>query len=143
METERRHFPRINCTGRAQLQAWIDEEPCSGRILDLSAEGCLIALEFPQQIDLDTIVELTFEVDRSPFRVLGRVRSVRSDTALGLHFPALPPRARRRLGDLIQDMLDDRARHPSRRAPSASAPAALKNPRFNGTPTDLINRLPN
>jgi c-di-GMP-binding flagellar brake protein YcgR len=75
--------------------------------VNLSADGCLMVFKKPQNLSQDTMVELTFTVNEMPFRVWGRVRAIRSDTAIGFQFPLMSSRVRKRLEDLIEQLIED------------------------------------
>jgi c-di-GMP-binding flagellar brake protein YcgR len=105
--TEQRRNPRIDCTGAAAVQFTPGEAPCPARIENLSAGGCLLVLQQPQELSQDTIVELTFKINDLRFRVWGQVRAIRSDTKIGFQFPLLSERVRRRIEDLIEQLIED------------------------------------
>jgi c-di-GMP-binding flagellar brake protein YcgR len=107
MTKEQRRNPRFECSGTASIQTAADEPPCPGKIVNVSAGGCLIVLQRPQSVSQDTMVELTFKVNDLVFRVWGKVRAVRSDTAIGFEFPLLSERVRKRLEDLIEQLIED------------------------------------
>lgn len=103
----RRRNPRFACLGVAGVQRKPTEEPIPAKVVNLSAGGCLIVLEEPHALTQDTTVELTFEVNGQPFRVWGKVRAVHSDLDIGLEFPLMSERVRRRLEDLIEQLIED------------------------------------
>jgi len=107
MTKEQRRNPRFECSGPANIQVVADEPPCPARIVNVSAGGCLIALQKPQNLAQDTMVELTFSVNDQTFRVWGKVRAVRSDTKIGFEFPLLSERVRKRIEDLIEQLIED------------------------------------
>jgi hypothetical protein len=74
------------------------------KILNLSAEGCLLELKVPPDLVPDTIVEITFTVNKLPFRVRGRVKAVQSATKVGFHFFALSQRVRLQLQDMVEEL---------------------------------------
>lgn len=104
---ERRLNPRFACFGFAGIQAKPDELPRAAKVVNLSAGGCLIVLEEPHAFTQDTTVELTFEVNGQPFRLWGKVRSIRSDRSIGFQFPLLSQRVRKRLESLIEELIED------------------------------------
>ncbi len=107
MTKEQRRNPRFECSGTASVQIVAEDPPCPGKIVNVSAGGCLIVLQRPQSVSQDTMVELTFKVNDLLFRVWGKVRAVRSDTAIGFEFPLLSERVRKRLEDLIEQLIED------------------------------------
>jgi len=107
MDKEQRRSPRFECQGDASVQSEPAFDASLAKIANLSLDGCLIVLQKPHGLLQDTIVELTFTVNNQPFRVWGRVRAIRSDTAVGFEFPLLSERVRARLEDLIEQLVDD------------------------------------
>jgi c-di-GMP-binding flagellar brake protein YcgR len=107
MQIEQRRNPRFKCSGPAGVQARRAAAPFPAGIADLSVDGCLIVFEGPQRLSQDKIVELTFTIGDQPFRAWGRVRAVRSDTAVGFQFLLLSQRLRRRLESLVEQLIDD------------------------------------
>jgi hypothetical protein len=107
MAEERRRNPRFECAGTVDVQLHADEIPCHGRIVNLSAEGCLVVFNKPQRLSQDTIVELTLKIDDLKFRVWGQVRAIRSDRQIGFQFPLLSDRVRGRIEVLITQLIED------------------------------------
>jgi len=107
MATERRRDPRFECAGAVDVQLHVGEPPCLARIVNLSAEGCLVVFREPQRLSQDMIVELTFRIDDLRFRVWGQVRTIRSDREIGFQFPLLSDRVRGRIEDLIAQLIED------------------------------------
>ncbi len=107
---EQRRYPRLRCTGTAEVFMSVNAEPCPARIADLSVEGCRLFLLKPEELENNDRIELTFVINQLPFRVMGQVKAVRSPTEFGLHFPALSKTARGRLGDLIEELQETRTK---------------------------------
>lgn len=107
MTKEQRRNPRFECSGTASVQLAANEPACPGKIVNVSAGGCLIVLQNPQELSQDTMVELTFKVNDLVFRVWGKVRAIRSETQIGFEFPLLSERVRKRLADLIEQLIED------------------------------------
>ena len=107
MAGQRRRNPRFECEGSVGVQLDAGGVPFLARIVNLSAEGCLIVFKEPQRLSQDTIVELTFKVDNLKFRVWGQVRAIRSDCQIGFQFPLLSERVRGRIEDLITQLIED------------------------------------
>jgi hypothetical protein len=104
---ELRRAPRLQCSGLAGIQTLpAVEKPCPAKIVNLSIGGCLIESERPLKLAVDEIVELIFCVNHMPFRVRGRVRSIRSETLIGFQFPQLSDRVRMQLQDLVGELID-------------------------------------
>jgi c-di-GMP-binding flagellar brake protein YcgR len=107
MAEERRRNPRFECAGAVDVQLTAGEIPCYARIANLSAEGCLVVFKEAQRLSQDAIVELTFRIDGLRFRVLGQVRTIRSDRQIGFQFPLLSDRVRGCIEDLISQLIED------------------------------------
>jgi len=107
MAKENRKSPRFECKGRASVQVAPGLVPWPARIFNLSADGCFIELERPDLLLQDSIVELTFTVNDLPFRVWGQVKAVQSDSMIGFRFLLLSDRIRRRLGNSLEQLIED------------------------------------
>jgi hypothetical protein len=58
------------------------------------------------------MVELTFEVNRLPFRVRAQVKAIRSDKMIGFQFLQVSRRTQWQLEELIQELADPIPTHP-------------------------------
>lgn len=106
MTTEQRKYPRVDCSGTANVKLAANEAPLPADIVNLSAGGCLLVLKEPRPLSQDTIVELTFKVDNfQEVQAPGQVAAKRSDTAIGFQFPSLSDTLRRRLDQLIGQLI--------------------------------------
>jgi c-di-GMP-binding flagellar brake protein YcgR len=103
MDTEKRRYPRFECTGTGGIHI-TSEPPYFARVANLSLEGCLMVLQKPHPFPLDMTVELTFEVNRLPFRVRAQVRAVRSDKMIGFQFLQVSRRTQWQLEELIAEL---------------------------------------
>ena len=90
--------------GRA---AGADALPLPARIVNVSKGGCLIELRKSQSLDQSTSAELTFKVNRLPFRIRVRAAAIRSDTMIGFEFPVLSGRVGGQLEELIEELAAD------------------------------------
>jgi c-di-GMP-binding flagellar brake protein YcgR len=106
-DTERRRDFRFKCTGHADVRLAVDVPPLSARIVDVSRGGCLIVLHQAQKLTLNATVELTFNVNRLPFRMQGQAAAIRSDTTVGFKFTPLSKRVRAQLEELIEELAAD------------------------------------
>jgi PilZ domain len=88
MENDRRSYPRVRCNCPAALDLGADQ-PTHARIVDLSAEGCHLLFDSPQDIRRGTEMLMTFEVENIPFGVRAQAKSIRSDTSVGIYFPEM------------------------------------------------------
>jgi c-di-GMP-binding flagellar brake protein YcgR len=107
VDEERRKDLRFRCTGHADLHPAAAAPTLPGRIVDVSTGGCLIELHASQKIVPNETVELTFSINRLPFRVRGEVTSLRSGTAVGFKFTGLSERVQEHLGELIEELAAD------------------------------------
>jgi hypothetical protein len=110
LDTEKRRYPRFECTGTGGVRIASSEPPSCAKILDLSVEGCLMKLQQPPSIPMDLMVELTFNVNRLPFRVRALVKVIRSATMIGFQFHQVSKRTQMHLEDLIEELAEPRPR---------------------------------
>jgi c-di-GMP-binding flagellar brake protein YcgR len=106
-EQKRRH-PRMECSGSASLHLLDGELELRGRILDLSLEGCLLVLEEPAGLQEGAVVELSFSARQLPFRVVAQVKVKRNTITIGFQFLKISRRGTCQLGELIQELSDER-----------------------------------
>jgi hypothetical protein len=111
MSWEKRKHPRFECRGTASVQIAAGKPPCPAKIVDLSAEGCLLILREQQNLMKDITVELAFEINHLPFRVRAQAKAVRSEKMVGFQFLDLNERARRNLKDLVEEVKADMLKH--------------------------------
>jgi c-di-GMP-binding flagellar brake protein YcgR len=110
-DVELRRSPRLQCSGHAGIQLLpVYEKPCPGKIINLSMGGCLVALKTPLDLVMNETVELLFSVNQMPFRVRGKVRSIRSEILIGFQFSHVSNRVRARLEDLIKELIEHLAK---------------------------------
>jgi c-di-GMP-binding flagellar brake protein YcgR len=108
MSREQRKFPRIECSGTADVVLIPGEPPVRAKIVNLSAGGCLLVLKEPSSISEDTIVDLTFRINSlHQFQTSARVKAKRSDTAIGFQFPFLSHTLHTRLRELIGHLIEN------------------------------------
>ena len=112
MDTEKRRYPRFECTGTGGIHI-TSEPPYFARVANLSLAGCLMVLQQPRPLPLDMMVELTFEVNRLPFRVRAQVKAVRSDKMIGFQFLQLSRRTQWQLEELIEELAEPIPAHPA------------------------------
>jgi hypothetical protein len=110
LDTEKRRYPRFECTGTGGVHIASSEPPSYSKILDLSVEGCLMVLQQPLSIPQDSRVELTFNVNCLPFRVRALVKVIRSATMIGFQFHQVSKRTQGYLADLIEELAEPRPR---------------------------------
>jgi c-di-GMP-binding flagellar brake protein YcgR len=108
MTREQRKYPRIQCSGTADVKFADGEPPVPADIVNLSAGGCLLVLKEPHPLSTDTIVELTFRINNlHKFQLSGQVKANRSDTAIGIQFPFLSHTLHKRLRELIGHLIEN------------------------------------
>ena len=103
MENDRRRYSRVACEGIAVLELG-NEVPLTARIMDLSAEGCHLIFDDPQEIAQDTEVEMAFELDNMFFAVRAQAKSIRSNQSVGMYFPDMSETGRANLQGLVSLM---------------------------------------
>jgi len=110
MTREQRKYPRIECSGTADVTLAPGEPPVAAEIVNLSAGGCLLVLKEPRSLSQDTVVELTFRINNlHKFQASGQVKAKRSDTAIGFQFPFLSHTLHKRLRELIGHLIENLA----------------------------------
>jgi c-di-GMP-binding flagellar brake protein YcgR len=108
MAREQRKYPRIECSGTADVTFAPGEPPLRADIVNLSAGGCLLVLKEPRPLSEDTVVELTFRINNlHRFHASGQVKAKRSDTAIGFQFPFLSHTLHSRLRELIGHLIEN------------------------------------
>ncbi|MGA2650095.1 MAG: PilZ domain-containing protein [Terracidiphilus sp.] len=108
MTREQRKYPRIECSGTADVTLTAGEPPLPADIVNLSAGGCLLVLKEPRPLSQDTVVELTFRINNlHKFQASGLVKAKRSDTAVGFQFPFLSHTLHSRLRELISHLIEN------------------------------------
>jgi hypothetical protein len=103
--SERRQFKRYIYPGDAEVRQLAMELSLSGRILDLSASGCL--LEMPNFFDfaIDAPVEICLNIGWVSFRALGSVRHVNPISGrIGISFEKLTRLGKSQLRELIVEL---------------------------------------
>ncbi len=114
----RRRNPRFACNGPAELQLSFNEPPLPAKILNISAEGVLIALLAPHPVPLGARVELSFTVHHLQFRVRADIRVIRPEgLQIGCQFFSLSDRVLAQIQDLVEELARDEGVHISRLAP--------------------------
>lgn len=105
---QRRISPRVECRGAAELHRARSDGESVAKVLDMSVDGCLVELEAPLLVGVGEPLEISFSVNQLPFRVRAEVRVVRGIRTLGFQFVKLSVRARRRLSELMEELMEDR-----------------------------------
>jgi hypothetical protein len=80
----------------------------AAKVLDVSVDGCLVEMEAPLLVGMGEPLEISFCVNQLPFRVRAELRVVRGIRTLGFQFVKLSVRARRRLNELVEELIEDR-----------------------------------
>jgi len=101
---DRRRHPRFRCTGHADILLIPDAPLVPARVVNVSQCGCLIELQQSQRLGQSSSAELTFKVNRLPFRMRVQAAAIRSETLVGFQFDPLGERVRGRLEELIQEL---------------------------------------
>ncbi len=100
--SERRQSKRYRYRGDAKLRQLETDLSLSGRILDLSARGCLLQMPDLSAYAVDTLVDMCVNTGWVSFRVLGSVRHVNPNHwRIGISFLKLSRRSESELLELI------------------------------------------
>jgi c-di-GMP-binding flagellar brake protein YcgR len=103
--TENRRSPRYRYRGEATLRRLDSDPTLPGRVLDLSATGCLLRLPDPSDFTVGTLIDLSIQAGAVTFRALGSVRHrARTRRVLGISFVNLSRRGEAELNALIADL---------------------------------------
>lgn len=102
---EKRQHPRFPCVGTAEIHLQWTGRSYPARVKDLSLTGCKLVLLKDSQIEPRSIFELTFTVNRIPFRVRARATGLRGPDGVGVEFVSLTLTTTQNLHDLIDELL--------------------------------------
>ncbi len=117
-QDNRRRNPRFACNGPGEVLVTPDGPALPAKILNVSAEGALIALLTPRILLPNARVELTFTVNHLLFRVRAELRMGRpGDTEYGFQFFSLSSRMLAQIEDLVQELAVAEGVHVPRLAP--------------------------
>ena len=100
---EARKTPRYRCNGLIEIHigGW---RPYSGRISNLSLQGCLIQPTRSSDCAVGDRIELRFQVNRLSVLTQCIVRSVRPGGALGVEILRVGKQGRKQLLELMQEL---------------------------------------
>ena len=102
---DRRKDRRYNSGGRVRIWQTDSGLYLSGSIVDLSMGGCLLRVQAPGNLALDSVVEVSFQSSYLAFRTMGSVRRVDAKSKLiGISYLNLSLRGRLDLGELFVDL---------------------------------------
>ena len=105
MRKDQRRHSRVKCAGSVELYFVPGEPPDPATIVNLSVEGCLVKLRLPRtSLAESSVIEVAFVVKQLPFRVRGRLKGLRFNELVGIHFDALRDRTRSHLLDLVDKL---------------------------------------
>ncbi len=102
-QIEGRQTRRYSCYGPIEFRIH-DWCTCTGKILNLCLDGCLIKPSQPTDYAVGDRLDLRFEVNRLSFRVQCIVRRLSPDGTLGIEILLLSDRSRKQLNELIQEL---------------------------------------
>jgi hypothetical protein len=103
--SEKRSAKRYRYRGNAKVRQLETDLLLSGRILDLSARGCLLQMPNLSAFAVDTLVDMCVNTDWVSFRALGSVRHVNlNHWRIGISFVKLNRRGESELLELIADI---------------------------------------
>lgn len=101
---DRREQARYSIDTRATVFFIDVRAQISGRIVDLSMNGCRIRTDERFPVGIYRRVETEFKVDGLPFRLGGVVQSLHDKFTVGIRFLDMSPRKREQLAQLIEEM---------------------------------------
>jgi hypothetical protein len=103
--SENRQSKRYRYRGDAKVRQLETDLSLSGRILDLSARGCLFQMPDLSAFAVDTLVDMCVNTGWVSFRALGSVRHVNlNHWRIGISFVKLSRRGEAELLELIADL---------------------------------------
>ena len=103
--SEQRQTKRYRYRGNAKVRQLETDLSLSGRILDLSARGCLLQMPDLSAFAVDTLVDMCVNTGWVSFRALGSVRHVNlNHWRIGISFVKLSRRGESELLELITDL---------------------------------------
>jgi hypothetical protein len=100
--TERRHHPRFECEGKAEIRTPDSPAVLWGLVTDLSATGCYIELPAPLQAGKNALLTLTV-LDVS-INVEGRIAVVHPMFGMGVAFSSCPPAEKQKLQRVLSSL---------------------------------------
>ena len=99
---QKRQNQRYKSQGNAKVRKLDTELLYTGRILDISASGCLIQLPGPTHFTVETLVDMSVNSSWVSFRALGSVRHLHKNRSkIGVSFVKLTQRGESELLELI------------------------------------------
>jgi PilZ domain-containing protein len=105
---ERRRAPRFSCGGLAKIICLpSDGLYLPGKVRDLSLNGC--GIDTGRPIECGCRAEMLLQVDSASIRVVGKVKGLRSDGAIGLEFLRLSAGGQAALVELIRELARQQA----------------------------------
>jgi PilZ domain len=109
--TEGRKTPRYACYGPIEFRVQ-DWYTFTGKIQNLSLDGCFIQPDQPTGYAVGERLTLRFEVKQLTFLAQGIVRRVAPEGRLGIEILLLSERTRRQLRELIDELGSDESPQP-------------------------------
>jgi hypothetical protein len=103
LRVDARKSKRYSCRGPIEFRIQ-NRYTFTGKILNLSFDGCLIEPSRPTDLVVGDHLDLRFEVNRLSFRVQCTVRHVGRDGNLGVEILLLSDRSRKQLSELIDEL---------------------------------------
>jgi len=103
--SERRKEPRYLCFGQVKLNR-LPGAILTGRIIDLSLGGCLIAMQRPAPLSQGSVVELTIQTRGTALRMIGIITFLgrQAPRWMGISFKTLSKRGQSQLTELIAEL---------------------------------------
>jgi len=102
----RREHPRLAHQGKVSMNLIGGRIAKPGAIIDLSLGGCLLRMDRGIDVDVGAAVEVNLHSNFFAIRASGRIcHCDERESLLGIQFTGLSPRAKRDLGELIDDLI--------------------------------------
>jgi hypothetical protein len=100
---EHRHSRRYRLGGEATARPLDTDVTMPGRIIDLSASGCLLTVPCLANFEVNTFVDMSVSTSAVTFRALGSIRHrVLNNWRIGISFINLSRRGQSELSQLIE-----------------------------------------
>jgi hypothetical protein len=101
---ERRRHQRLVCKGEANVRVPNVEAHATGIVTNLSVSGCYIEFAAPFNITYGQRLDILFNINQLPFRVMGCTRIVHPKKGIGVEFTDISRRGSLQLQELISEL---------------------------------------
>lgn len=101
---DRRSSPRFSIDTEATLVVVGHGLSMTCRVLDLSRSGCRMRTEGSIPAGVQVLVEVTFSVNRIPFRIAGVTRRSNGSDEVGIEFTDMSPRRTAEWAEVVDEV---------------------------------------